>query len=66
MRATRQGMPRLWELERLVAEHPDGDVFVQEEREALVYTLRPYAESDGTLPEDFRGLVEDAFGPLLS
>jgi hypothetical protein len=57
---------QLWELERLVAERPDPDPFVQEEREALLYTLRPYVGVDGTIPGEFRGLVVEAFGSLLS
>ena len=60
------GDPKLWELETLVRTHPDPDVYVQEEREALVYTLRAYAEADGTLSPEFLGLVEETFGPLLS
>jgi hypothetical protein len=57
---------RLWELEALAREHPDPDEYVQAEREALVYTLRSYAHPDGSLPPEFHGLVEDAFGDLLA
>ena len=65
VRAAAGPAPGLWDLERLVAEHPDPDPYVQEERAALVYTLRAYASPDGLLPPEFHGLVEDAFGPLL-
>jgi hypothetical protein len=58
-------IPRLWTLERLVAEHPDPDPFVQEEREATLFSLRDFSDADGTIPESFHELVEDVFGRLL-
>jgi O-antigen ligase len=55
----------LWDLERLVAAQPDPDPGVQEEREALLYYLRPYAAIDGSLPPEFRAMVDETFGSLL-
>ena len=55
----------LWELERLIRDHAGDDVAQNEERTYLLMYLREFAGPDGTLPEDFDGLVRDAFGDLL-
>jgi hypothetical protein len=55
----------LWELERLVREHPTGDPLVDEERAFLLVYLRDFASANGVLPVDFDGLVRESFGDLL-
>lgn len=55
----------LWELERAARENVSDDVAKNEERAYLLMYLREFADSDGTLPADFDGLVRDAFGDLL-
>ncbi len=54
----------LWQLERLLDQHAAGHDR-RDELEALLYTLRPYARPDGTIPERFRPLLWEAFGELL-
>ena len=54
----------LWQLERLLEQHAAGHER-REELEALLYTLRPYARPDGTIPERFQPLLWEAFGELL-
>ncbi len=54
----------LWQLERLV-EQRGASLEQREELEAILYTLRPYARPDGTIPERFWPLLWDAFGDLL-
>jgi hypothetical protein len=56
---------KLWQLERLVAEQPAGDPFVQAEREALVYHLRDFAELDGSIPAQFDWMLYDVLADLL-
>jgi O-antigen ligase/uncharacterized protein (DUF3084 family) len=63
---TRLARVRLWELERFVAEHPHPDPYVREERQALLFHLRDHASVDGSIPERFRPLLEDAFGDLFA
>ncbi len=54
----------LWQLERLLELRGAGHER-RDELEALLYTLRPYARPDGTIPERFWPLLWDAFGDLL-
>ena len=54
----------LWQLERLLEQRGAG-LEQREELEALLYTLRPYARPDGTIPERFWPLLRDSFGDLL-
>ena len=54
----------LWQLERLLEER-GAAVENREELEAILYTLRPYARPDGTIPERFWPLIWEAFGHLL-
>ena len=56
----------LWELERAARDQASDDVAKNEERAYLLMYLREFADSDGTLPADFDGLVRDAFGDVLS
>jgi hypothetical protein len=55
----------IWELERLLVERGDEDPERRDERDALLFFLREYASIDGTIPEDFRPLVEETFAGLL-
>jgi O-antigen ligase len=64
-RVAATALVQLDELERLVRAHPDADPFVQEEREVTLVSLRGFVAVDGTIPEQFRALVDDVFGPLL-
>lgn len=54
------------ELERLVAAHPASDRYLQEERHALLVSLRSYTGVDGLIPRRFHSLVYEAFGDLLA
>jgi hypothetical protein len=54
----------LWQLERLLQQHAASHER-REELETLLYTLRPYARPDGTIPERFWPLVRESFGELL-
>jgi O-antigen ligase len=65
VRRAATALVQLDELERLVRTQPDPDSFVQEEREVTLVSLRGFVEVDGTIPEQFRALVDDVFGPLL-
>jgi hypothetical protein len=38
---------------------------VQAEREAVLFHLRAYASSDGTIPAEFDALARESFGELL-
>ena len=64
LRETRLGHASLWQLERLLEQRGAGHER-RDELEALLYTLRPYARPDGTIPERFLPLLRDAFGDLL-
>ena len=55
----------LWRIEKLVADHPSDDVFVQTDREATLFLLRDYVGIDGRIPPQFEALVDDTFGDLL-
>jgi hypothetical protein len=57
-------VPTIEELERLVEARPDPDPYVQEERRALLYHLREYADIDGTIPESFVPLVDEILEDL--
>jgi len=58
-------MLELSELERLVAAHPASDPYLQEERHALLVSLRGYTGLDGVIPTRFHSLVHEFFGDLL-
>ena len=58
-------MLELSELERLVAAHPASDPYLQEERHALLVSLRGYTGLDGVIPTRFHSLVYEFFGDLL-
>ena len=58
-------MLELSELERLVAAHPASDPYLQEERHALLVSLRGYTGLDGVIPTRFHSLVHESFGDLL-
>ena len=55
----------LADLERLVVARPAADPYVQEERHALLVSLRGYTELDGVIPAEFHALVHESFGDLL-
>ncbi|HKP16914.1 MAG TPA: O-antigen ligase family protein [Gaiellaceae bacterium] len=55
----------LWQLERLL-ERLELTPVRRDELEALLYTLRPYALTDGTIPQRFAPLLAESFGNLLS
>ena len=59
-------MLELAELERLVIARPASDPFLQEERHALLVSLRGYTGLDGVIPTRFHSLVHESFGDLLS
>jgi hypothetical protein len=52
-------------LEHLVAARRAEFPGRSEEWDAYLFQLRERAASDGTLPEELMGLVEDVFAPLL-
>lgn len=54
----------LWQLEGILNERGAGHP-LYEELEALLYTLRPYARPDGSIPERFWPLLRESFGELL-
>jgi O-antigen ligase len=54
----------LWQLERLL-DRLDLSPVRRDELEALLYTLRPYALTDGTIPQRFWPLLTESFGDLL-
>jgi len=58
-------MLELAELERLVVAHPAADPYLQEERHALLVSLRGYTGLDGVIPTRFHSLVHESFGDLL-
>jgi hypothetical protein len=55
----------LWELERLAETMNNGDERA-EERTLLLVSLREFADASGDLPEEFDGLVREAFGAGLA
>ena len=65
------GLPRsvdvleLADLERLVVARPAADPYVQDERHALLVSLRGYTALDGLIPPEFHALVHESFGELL-
>jgi hypothetical protein len=58
-------MLELAELERLVVACPASDPYLQEERRALLLSLRGYTGLDGVIPTRFHSLVHESFGDLL-
>lgn len=58
-------MLELAELERLVVASPAPDPYLQEERQALLVSLRGYAGPDGVIPARFHSIVYESFGDLL-
>ncbi len=61
----RVDMLELAELERLVVARPASDPYLQEERHALLVSLRGYTGLDGVIPTRFHSLVHESFGDLL-
>ena len=60
------GLVELAELERLVVARPASDPYLQEERHALLVSLRGYTGLDGVIPTRFHPLVQESFGDLLT
>jgi hypothetical protein len=58
-------MLQLAELERLVVACPAPDPYLQEERQALLVSLRGYTGLDGAIPPRFHSLVHESFGDLF-
>ena len=58
-------LPKLTELERLVAEAGGAKAERLEEWRWYLFYLRDFAHADGTLDDTFGLLVETAFGELL-
>jgi hypothetical protein len=54
----------LWELERRARDYA-GDAARDEEWTALFVHLRQFANTEGQLPEEFDGLVREAFAELI-
>jgi hypothetical protein len=52
------------DLERAVAGQSNASVEQTEEWSTYLFFLREHASSDGTLPRQFDGLIEDVFGPI--
>jgi hypothetical protein len=58
-------MLELAELERLIVASPASDPYLQEERHALLVSLRAYTGLDGVIPTRFHSIVQESFGDLL-
>ena len=63
-RITRAGAWNVNDLERAVAAQPDASAEQAEEWSTYLFFLREHASSDGALPPQFDGLVEDVFGSI--
>jgi hypothetical protein len=61
---TRVGSWNVDELERIIESHPGATVEQIEEWTNYLFFLRTHAASDGSLPPQFDGLVEDVFGAV--
>jgi hypothetical protein len=63
-RITRAGAWNVDDLERAVAAQPNASAEQAEEWSTYLFFLREHASSDGALPPQFDGLVEDVFGSI--
>jgi hypothetical protein len=63
-RIIRAGAWNVNDLERAVAGQSNASVEQTEEWNTYLFFLREHASSDGTLPRQFDGLIEDVFGPI--
>ena len=64
-RITRAGAWNVDDLERAVAAQPNASAEQAEEWSTYLFFLREHASSDGALPPQFDGLVEDVFGQVV-
>ena len=64
-RITRPGAWNVDDLERAVAAQPGASAEQAEEWSTYLFFLREHASSDGALPPQFDGLVEDVFGQVV-
>jgi hypothetical protein len=64
-RITRAGAWNVNDLERAVAAQSSASAEQAEEWSTYLFFLREHASSDGALPPQFDGLVEDVFGQLV-
>ncbi|MGD0273538.1 MAG: hypothetical protein ABSB96_07410 [Gaiellaceae bacterium] len=55
----------VWQLERMLAANTRPDAERDYERSLLLVYLREFADSDGQLPPEFDGLVNESFGDLV-
>lgn len=55
----------VWQLERMMASNTKPDPELDYERSLLLVYLREFADSDGQLPPEFDGLVNESFGDLV-
>jgi len=63
-RITRAGAWNVNDLERAVAAQSNPSAEQAEEWSTYLFFLREHASSDGALPPQFDGLVEDVFGSI--
>ncbi len=63
-RITRAGAWNVNDLERAVAAQSDASAEQTEEWSTYLFFLREHASSDGALPPQFDGLIEDVFGSI--
>jgi len=64
VQATRAGSWNINDLQRTVGSQSGATPEQEEEWTAYLFFLRQHAASDGSLPRQFDGLVEDVFGAL--
>jgi len=64
-RITRAGAWNVDDLERAVARQSNASAEQAEEWSTYLFFLREHASSDGALPPQFDGLVEDVFGSVV-
>jgi len=63
-RVIRSGAWNVNDLERAVAAQSNASAEQAEEWGTYLFFLREHAASDGALPPQFDGLIEDVFGPI--
>ena len=63
-RIIRAGAWNVNDLERAVAAQSNASAEQTEEWSTYLFFLREHASSDGALPRQFDGLIEDVFGPI--
>src|ERR1041384_998386 len=56
----------IWDLEHIAAETHGRDALQDEERAALILSLRQFADPSGEVPIEFDPLVREAFGSDLA